>query len=362
MGRPMTDNPKGATPAEPTPAMLEAFQRGFQRQLAVRHHSRFKSETKMSAEEAGLREMLKAAPAGWFATPAAAAEMPKPTNERTATDYALEFAEYLAKDAERLLEAMNAEDALRLRREESDDVSDDDMHDAAADRAEQIRAVRNGIYEFRKRRDRAAKARAAEMAQPAAPEPLTGPLPGACLLPPLPQPVDQERVYGGHGNEIVHQYFSAGQMREYARQSIYLTDEALALRVKELEAALATQAQPATHAEVMTDERIDALMPIGEAEVLWFDPALRFGPEPAGKIIDASIAFMAGARLGTKLFSREQVHAVVRAALATQAAQQPKDLGVSPSGPRSPSQAPPIADAACHRPSYGDLPDDYEVN
>lgn len=75
-------------------------------------------------------------------------------------------------------------------------------------------------------------------------------------------------------------------------------------------------ATPAAEIVPLTDEQIDALMPIGEAQVLWFDPALRIGPEPAGKIIDASMAFMAGARLGTKLFSREQVREVVRKAIA----------------------------------------------
>ena len=101
------------------------------------------------------RAMLSAAPTTAPAAPEAPVDARDATG-RSPTDYALEFAEYLAKDAERLLEAMNAEDALRLRREESDDVSDDDMRDAGADRVEHIRAVRIGIYEFRKRRDRAA--------------------------------------------------------------------------------------------------------------------------------------------------------------------------------------------------------------
>jgi hypothetical protein len=64
----------------PTPAMLEAFQRAFQQQLAVRHKARFKPSheltayERMSAEDAGLRAMLKAAPDDWRATPPAAAE------------------------------------------------------------------------------------------------------------------------------------------------------------------------------------------------------------------------------------------------------------------------------------------------
>ena len=42
------------------------------------------------------------------------------------------------------------------------------------------------------------------------------------------------------------------------------------------------------------------------AEVVWFDPALRYGPEKAGKIIDGSIAFMESAPLGTKLHTTPQ--------------------------------------------------------
>ena len=42
------------------------------------------------------------------------------------------------------------------------------------------------------------------------------------------------------------------------------------------------------------------------AEVVWFDPALRYEPEKAGKIIDGSIAFMESAPLGTKLHTTPQ--------------------------------------------------------
>lgn len=91
--------------------------------------------------------------------------------------------------------------------------------------------------------------------------------------------------------------------------------------------SLATQPAPTavSPAKMLTDEQLDALMPTGEAQVLWFDPRTRFGPEPQGKIIDASMAFMSSAPLGTKLFSREEVRATVRAAIAaTQPAPQPK--------------------------------------
>lgn len=64
---------------------------------------------------------------------------------------ALEFAEYLANGAERLLGAINAHGALTLRREDSDDVDDDTMHDAYAEIVEYQTGLRSDIYEFRKR-------------------------------------------------------------------------------------------------------------------------------------------------------------------------------------------------------------------
>ncbi len=75
--------------------------------------------------------------------------------ERTPQDYAIEHAEYMARAAERLIESVNAVAALRIRIAESDDVTDDDEHDVQATVDERLRAMRNSIYEFRKRRDRA---------------------------------------------------------------------------------------------------------------------------------------------------------------------------------------------------------------
>jgi hypothetical protein len=80
----------------------------------------------------------------WAAWQAARAASPVPAK-------AVEFAEYMAKDAERLLSALNNEDALRLRREESDDVPADDVYDASTSRAECATHLRSAIYEFRKR-------------------------------------------------------------------------------------------------------------------------------------------------------------------------------------------------------------------
>lgn len=45
-------------------------------------------------------------------------------------------------------------------------------------------------------------------------------------LSPLPNPAYNERVYGGHGNEIVHSYYTEHQMREYARQEVFRAEEA----------------------------------------------------------------------------------------------------------------------------------------
>lgn len=75
---------------------------------------------------------------------------------------ALEHAEYMARAGERLIEAMSADAALRIRIAESDDVSDDDEHDVQATVDERLRTMRNSIYEFRKRRDRALSTAVAE--------------------------------------------------------------------------------------------------------------------------------------------------------------------------------------------------------
>ena len=287
-------------------------------------------------------------------------------NDRSPTDYALEFAEYLAKGAEQFIDAVNLLAQCEQQRDELDgdepegivDATDHAVDSARDGVSEFMSGLRNYIYEFRKRRDRAAAAqgmaaRSAETkarpegqqpgaaerhapnnrstpgsaptrealtdeqiergrretfstenpfcpcdsktmrkavrwaerahgigvraalathpsapafvpypggsydrpaAQPAAQRPLpaayvqqridwerseamrsplsTAPaahppaVQPASVLPPLPSPVDQERVYGGHGNEVVHLYFSETQMREYARQSVYLTAEA----------------------------------------------------------------------------------------------------------------------------------------
>lgn len=83
---------------------------------------------------------------------------------RTPTDFALEHAEYMAKDAERLLDAVT-ENAAALMALEEDGTDPDGTADYAklVDRCEQAESalgehmahMRSGIHEFRKRRDRA---------------------------------------------------------------------------------------------------------------------------------------------------------------------------------------------------------------
>jgi hypothetical protein len=98
----------------------------------------------------------------------AASPVPASTGltERTPKNYAIEHAEYMAMAGERLLEAIDARDALLIRREESDDVPECDVFDAASTVGSRIATLKHCTYEFRKRRDRALLA----AAQPVHPE------------------------------------------------------------------------------------------------------------------------------------------------------------------------------------------------
>lgn len=79
--------------------------------------------------------------------------------ERTPTDYALEFAEYMAKGAEQLIEAVNALALAEQARDEGDgDELDAKVDEARQDCTEFLTGLRNDIYQFRTRRDRAARA------------------------------------------------------------------------------------------------------------------------------------------------------------------------------------------------------------
>lgn len=73
-------------------------------------------------------------------------------SECTDADYAIEHAEYLAKDAESYIEAvnhyLNTEDG-------EEEFSEDDVMSAAERMSEHARGLRNSVYEFRKRAKRA---------------------------------------------------------------------------------------------------------------------------------------------------------------------------------------------------------------
>jgi hypothetical protein len=93
---------------------------------------------------------------------------------RTPTDYALEFAEYMAKSAEQLIEAVNKLAMAEQARDEGEgDDPDEKVNHAQQDCTEFLTGLRNDIYQFRSRRDRAAReastgAPAADAAQDAA--------------------------------------------------------------------------------------------------------------------------------------------------------------------------------------------------
>jgi len=89
---------------------------------------------------------------------------------RTPTAYALEFAEYLARDAEYVMACLNASQrANEALLDLAEEVTPLEAYQAAEEAAAQadeafteaITGLQSGIFEFRKRRDRAAQAPAA---------------------------------------------------------------------------------------------------------------------------------------------------------------------------------------------------------
>lgn len=92
-------------------------------------------------------------------------------------DKAVEFAHYLAKGAERLIEAVNTRDAILMRIEEGEET-EEDLEAALADAHEAVseftQGLRGDIYEFRKRADRISPV-AAPAAGSAAPAPASSP-------------------------------------------------------------------------------------------------------------------------------------------------------------------------------------------
>lgn len=80
--------------------------------------------------------------------------------DRSAPQYAIEHAEYLAQRAERLLEALKSEDEAHMRLNDLDfddpefEAADQAHTEAIATRGEVLDSVRRRIHEFRKRTDR----------------------------------------------------------------------------------------------------------------------------------------------------------------------------------------------------------------
>jgi hypothetical protein len=64
---------------------------------------------------------------------------------------AAEFAEYMAKSAEHLLDAINAADSARIAEEDGEAVSPGDIENADMRKSEAMSGLRSDIYEFRKR-------------------------------------------------------------------------------------------------------------------------------------------------------------------------------------------------------------------
>ncbi|QAZ38464.1 hypothetical protein C1M51_02955 [Methylibium sp. Pch-M] len=94
-----------------------------------------------------------------YAGPVAAqhAEDARDATGRSAQDYAIEHAEYMAASGEHLIAAVN--DLARASLEAEDGIANPSDVDAArATVDEAMRGLRDGIHEFRKRRDRAASA------------------------------------------------------------------------------------------------------------------------------------------------------------------------------------------------------------
>lgn len=80
----------------------------------------------------------------------------KPT-DRTPEQYAIEHAEYLAVSAERLVDAVNALGELEVMEDETGDAPDPEaLREREEARSDAMGAVREMVYEFRKRAARCA--------------------------------------------------------------------------------------------------------------------------------------------------------------------------------------------------------------
>jgi hypothetical protein len=150
-----------APPAQPVPAPVDAAE-----WLRNNYHAHPNIADLCDAMRAALAAPADEpvdvdAPQGndHLACPQEHAAAAREADERSPTAFALEFAEYMAKDAERLLEAaaamFDAQEAY-LSADGDEEERRDAMCLAESTYDEHVRGLRNGIYEFRKRAARAA--------------------------------------------------------------------------------------------------------------------------------------------------------------------------------------------------------------
>ena len=104
--------------------------------------------------------------------------MADPATQIAHLNKAVEFAHYLAKGAERFIDAVNARDAILVRIDDGEEV-DEDLEAALARAQEAVgeftQGLRSDIYEFKKRADRIGTVDA-QAAAPAAPAPSPTPV------------------------------------------------------------------------------------------------------------------------------------------------------------------------------------------
>ena len=112
-------------------------------------------------------------------------------DQLAASAKALEFAHYLAKGAEHLIEAVNARDELLQKIEEGEADADGALENANQAVVEFVRGLRTDIYEFRKRAARIAPAETQQSQAAAAPSAAPAARRGESLVVPDYVPADQ---------------------------------------------------------------------------------------------------------------------------------------------------------------------------
>ena len=93
-------------------------------------------------------------------TPVAGLPAGRQDSLRTPADYAIEHAEYMAQASEHVITAVNALHAVYQSLADGDGLDPQDIQNAESNVTEMLVGLRGAIYEFRKRRDRAAIAKA----------------------------------------------------------------------------------------------------------------------------------------------------------------------------------------------------------